>query len=170
MKDPKASVKFYEHLGMSLIETKQMKDAGFDLYFMAYNGPQSVSKDNHWTDREGIIELTHNYGTEDKSGQVYHNGNKSPQGFGHTCISVDNIQAACKRISDAGYKFQKKLEDGRMHNIAFVLDPDEYWVEVIGFKDVESTKDVKETDPSKCRCIDGLQGFILSKHHFCRRK
>ena len=31
------------------------------------------------------------------------------------------IQAACKRIEDAGYRFQKKLTDGRMRSIAFVL-------------------------------------------------
>lgn len=38
----------------------------------------------------------------------------------------DNIQAACQRIEDAGYKFQKKLSDGRMKHIAFALDPDGY--------------------------------------------
>lgn len=136
---------------MSLIEKKEFPDNKFDLYFLAYDGPNSVSQKNHWTDREGIIELTHNYGTENESGQVYHNGNKSPQGFGHVCISVDNIQAACKRISDAGYKFQKKLEDGRMHNIAFALDPDEYWVEIIGMNPVDQTANVKETDPGGYR-------------------
>jgi lactoylglutathione lyase len=53
------------------------------------------------------------------------NGNTEPhRGYGHTCISVDNIQAACKRIEDAGYKFQKRLTDGRMKHIAFALDPD----------------------------------------------
>ena len=41
-------------------------------------------------------------------------------------ISVDAIQAACQRIEDAGYKFQKKLTDGRMRSIAFALDPDGY--------------------------------------------
>ena len=62
------------------------------------------------------------------------------------CISVDNIQAACKRIGDAGYKFQKKLEDGRMRSIAFALDPDEYWVEIIGQNPVSETENVKETN------------------------
>lgn len=38
----------------------------------------------------------------------------------------DNIQAACQRVEDAGYKFQKKLTDGKMRNIAFALDPDGY--------------------------------------------
>lgn len=152
MKDPKASVDFYKHLGMNLIEKKEFPDNKFDLYFLAYDGPKSASKDNHWTDREGIIELTHNYGTENDSNYKVANGNKEPgKGFGHTCISVDNIQAACKRISDAGYRFQKRLEDGRMHNIAFALDPDDYWVEIIGQKPTEETKEVNDTDLSTYR-------------------
>lgn len=43
-----------------------------------------------------------------------------------TLATQDNIQAACQRIEDAGYKFQKKLTDGKMRNIAFALDPDGY--------------------------------------------
>ena len=151
VKDPKASVEFYKHLGMSVIEKKEFPDNKFDLYFLAYDGPSSASGNNHWTDREGIIELTHNYGTEDDPNFKVSNGNKDPQGFGHTCISVDNIQAACKRISDAGYRFQKRLEDGRMRHIAFALDPDDYWVEIIGQNPVDKTEDVKETDTSKYR-------------------
>lgn len=53
----------------------------------AYDGPKSVSTGNHWTDREGVIELTHNYGTEDDDSYTVNNGNKDPnKGFGHTCI------------------------------------------------------------------------------------
>ena len=53
--------------------------------------------------------MTHNYGTENDPNFSVHNGNKDPRGFGHICVSVDNIQAACQRIEDAGYRFQKKL-------------------------------------------------------------
>ena len=28
-------------------------------------------------------------------------------------------------------RFQKKLSDGNMNNIAFVLDPDNYWIEIL---------------------------------------
>lgn len=95
---------------------------------MAYDSPKSVSHSNHWTDREGIIELTHNYGTENDPNYKPCNGNKDHgKGFGHVCVSVDHIQSACKRLEDAGYRFQKKLKDGRMHHIAFALDPDDYW-------------------------------------------
>ncbi|KAI6380918.1 hypothetical protein MCOR25_001444 [Pyricularia grisea] len=147
VKDPRESVKFYELLGMSVIQKFEFPEAKFDLYFMAYDSPKAKSGGNNFTDREGIIELTHNYGTEADASYTVNNGNKEPhRGFGHTCISVDNIQAACKRIEDAGYMFQKKLTDGRMRHIAFVLDPDGYWVEVIGQKSVEETENVTTTD------------------------
>jgi lactoylglutathione lyase len=111
-----------------------------------------VSHGNHWTDREGIVELTHNYGTEDDANFKVANGNSDPgRGFGHLCISVDNIQAACQRIEDAGYKFQKKLTDGKMRHIAFALDPDGYWVEVVGQKPLEETESVKETNTETYR-------------------
>ncbi|OTA33254.1 hypothetical protein BTJ68_06165 [Hortaea werneckii EXF-2000] len=146
VKDPKASVAFYEHLGMKLVNQFTFPDNKFDLYFLAYDSPRAVSHGNHWTDREGIIELTHNYGTENDPNYKSHNGNREPKGFGHVCISVDNIQAACQRLTDAGYKFQKRLEDGRMRHIAFALDPDEYWVEIIAQNPVESTENVTTTD------------------------
>jgi len=146
VKDPKESLKFYEFLGMKLIQKLENADAKFDLYFLAYDSPSAVSPGKHWTDREGIIELTHNYGTESDPEYKIVNGNTEPhRGFGHVCVSVDNIQAACARLEGAGYRFQKKLTDGRMRHIAFALDPDDYWVEIISFKDVEATADITET-------------------------
>jgi lactoylglutathione lyase len=147
VKDPKRSIDFYEFLGMKLINKIPNPDAKFDLYFLAYDNPKAVSHNNHWTDREGVIELTHNHGTEDDPNYSIQNGNKDPyKGFGHVAISVDNIQAACKRLEDAGYKFQKKLTDGRMRSIAFVLDPDSYWVEIVCQNPVHETESVTTTD------------------------
>jgi lactoylglutathione lyase len=152
IKDPRESVKFYEFLGMSLVKKLEFPEAKFDLYFLGYDGPKAVSHGNSAFDREGLIELTHNYGTENDPNYKVNTGNAEPnRGFGHTCISVDNIQAACQRIEDAGYKFQKKLTDGKMRHIAFALDPDGYWVEVIGQKPLEETENVKETDVATYR-------------------
>lgn len=152
VKDPKRSVEFYEFLGMKVINKIPNPDSKFDLYFLAYDSPKAVSHGNHWTDREGIVELTHNYGTEDDPNYKVNNGNAEPhRGFGHLCISVDNLQAACQRLEDAGYQFKKKLTDGRMRHIAFVLDPDGYWVEVIGQQSLEATENVKETDTNTYR-------------------
>ncbi|CAO1597148.1 Lactoylglutathione lyase [Xanthoria calcicola] len=152
VKDPHRSVKFYEHLGMSLIQKIPQPDAKFDLYFLAYDSPTAISPKAPWYDRQGILELTHNYGTENDPDYKPANGNSDPgRGFGHVCITVDNIQAACQRIEDAGYKFQKKLSDGRMRHVAFALDPDNYWVEIVSDKKVEDTEGIKETDPSTYR-------------------
>ncbi len=139
---------------MSLIQKLEFPDAKFDLYFLAYNSANAISPNHKTFDREGVIELTHNYGTENDPDYKVNNGNVEPhRGFGHTCISVDNIQAACKRIEDAGYKFQKKLTEGRMRHIAFVLDPDGYWVEVVGQKPLEETENVTTTHVSTYRMV-----------------
>ncbi|MCJ1364451.1 Lactoylglutathione lyase [Acarospora aff. strigata] len=152
VKDPKASVKYYEFLGLKQVNKLSFPDNKFDLYFLAYDSPQAVSADHHWTDREGVLELTHNYGSENDDNFKIANGNSEPgKGFGHVCVSVDNIQAACQRLEDAGYKFQKKLTDGRMRSIAFALDPDGYWVEIIGQNPVDKTEGVKETQLEKYR-------------------
>lgn len=45
-------------------------------------------------------------------------------GFGHICVSVDDLDAACKRFEEKGVSWKKRLTDGRMKNVAFVLDPD----------------------------------------------
>ncbi|ORY62574.1 Glyoxalase/Bleomycin resistance protein/Dihydroxybiphenyl dioxygenase [Pseudomassariella vexata] len=159
VKDPKASVKFYEFLGMTLIKRLQFPEAKFDLYFLAYDSPKALSHGNSTFDREGVIELTHNYGTEDDANFTVNNGNKEPhRGFGHLCIAVDNIAAACNRIEQEGYKFQKKLTDGRMRHIAFALDPDGYWVEIVSLKistkgadDPNEPTEASATDPKTYR-------------------
>lgn len=177
----KISVKFYEFLGMKQIRKLEYPENKFDLYFLAYDAPKSASTGNHWSDREGVVELTHNYGTEDDPNFKAANGNSEPgKGFGHLCVSVDNIQAACQRLEDAGYKFQKKLTDGRMkryvylectkflsqssrvsmltprnlNSIAFALDPDGYWVEIIGQTPADKTENVKETDTGAYRMVN----------------
>ncbi|KAI1326719.1 glyoxalase I [Xylariaceae sp. FL0255] len=157
VKDPKESVKFYEFIGMSLIKKLSFPEAKFDLYFLAYDSPGATSHGKNEWDREGVIELTHNYGTENDDSFKVNTGNAEPhRGFGHVCISVDYIQAACDRIEKAGYKFQKKLTDGRMKNIAFALDPDGYWVEIVSKRiDSKGAEDPEEqgatTDPSTYR-------------------
>ena len=160
-------VNYYELLGLKLIKKLPNPDNKFDLYFLAYDSPKALSHGNHWSDREGILELTHNYGSESDPSFKVANGNAEPgRGFGHICISVDNIQAACQKIEDAGYKFQKKLTDGRMRHIAFALDPDGYWVEIIAQNAVDKTEKVKETDPQQYRFVSNL--VVLLFQFLCR--
>ena len=88
---------------MKLLRTSEQKEASFTLYFLGYPGDFQIPKPedtpngvNPLAGKEGLLELTHNYGTEKEEGQVYHNGNDEPQGFGHICVSVDDLDEACK--------------------------------------------------------------------------
>ncbi|ORX40592.1 putative lactoylglutathione lyase [Kockovaella imperatae] len=141
IKDPKVSIPWYEKvLGMELINESPGGD--FTNYFLAYPSGQSdkvksqEDKKKFQAEREGVLELCHNWGTEsDSEFKGYANGNSEPgRGFGHICVAVDNLEAACKRFDELGVNFKKRPEEGKMRHIAFILDPDGYWVEIIAFK------------------------------------
>lgn len=42
-----------------------------------------------------------------------------------------DVYKACEELEANGVSFQKKPNEGRMKGLAFVLDPDGYWVEVV---------------------------------------
>lgn len=138
VKDPKVSLDFYSRvLGMKLLRSVDIPEGKFSLYFLAYMPnvnelPNDAKERSAFVARrEGVLELTHNWGTEELDKTPYHNGNTEPRGFGHICISVPDIEAACARFENLNVTFQKKLGQGGMKNIAFIRDPDEYWIEVI---------------------------------------
>lgn len=116
------------------MRTSENISAGFNLYFLGYGLPPTNTTTangvNPTAHREGLLELTWNYGTEKDENFKYHSGNDEPQGFGHICVSVDDLNKACKRFEDKGVNWKKRLTEGRMKNVAFVLDPDGYWIEV----------------------------------------
>lgn len=125
VKSQETSLKFYQDImGMTLQRVSENKEANFNLYFLGYGAPsseKSANGVNPTASREGLLELTWNYGTEKEEGKVYHDGNSEPQGFGHICVSVDNLDEACKRFESKGVEWKKRLTDGRMKNVAFVL-------------------------------------------------
>ena len=138
VKNPEISLDFYSRiLGMKLLRSVDFADWKFSLYFLAFVPETNVlaldekEKSAFVAGREGVLELTHNWGTENDEKTPYHNGNTEPRGFGHICIAVPDIQAACARFEKLNVTFQKKLGEGGMKNIAFIRDPDEYWIEVI---------------------------------------
>ncbi|UVL59455.1 lactoylglutathione lyase [Pseudomonas sp. B21-032] len=137
VKDVAKSLDFYTRvLGFSLVEKRDFPEAEFSLYFLALVDkaqiPADAAQRTEWMKSiPGILELTHNHGTENDAGFAYHNGNTDPRGFGHICISVPDIRAACERFEQLGVTFQKRLSDGRMKHLAFIKDPDDYWVEII---------------------------------------
>ncbi|XP_037949447.1 lactoylglutathione lyase-like [Teleopsis dalmanni] len=142
IKDPRKSLPFYTGvLGMTLLQKLDFPEAKFSLYFMGYENPADIPKDNderkRWAmSRKATVELTHNWGTENDPDQSYHTGNSDPRGFGHIGIMVPDVYAACKRFEEQGVDFIKKPNEGRMHGLAFIKDPDGYWIEIFNANNV----------------------------------
>ncbi|XP_022223634.1 lactoylglutathione lyase [Drosophila obscura] len=136
IKDPRKSLPFYTGvLGMTLLVKLDFPESMFSLYFMGYENADDIPKDpkerRSWAlSRKATIELTHNWGTENDLDQGYHNGNNDPRGFGHIGVMVPDVYAACKRFQEQGVEFVKKPDDGRMKGLAFIKDPDGYWIEI----------------------------------------
>lgn len=145
IRSPKESLDFYTRiLGMTLIARLDFNDMKFSLYFLAYVKPEDVPEDPVERARwmfglPGVLELTHNHGTEtDPEFEGYHDGNAEPKGFGHIGISVPSVEDACKRFEELGVSFVKKPNQGKMQNLAFIKDPDGYWIEVLQTSGVEA--------------------------------
>jgi len=135
VKDIQKSLDFYtKTLGFTLIDTRNYN--GFSLYFLIYLNkndqiPTDINVKRLWlAKRSGVLELTYNHDSEN-SNITYHNGNSEPRGFGHICISVPDLEKACKRFNEENIPFQKQLHEGNMSNLAFIRDPDGYWIEII---------------------------------------
>ncbi len=130
IKDPKPSLDFY---------TRVLGEMKFSLYFLGYlseeeagDVPGNDAKRLTFTfGREAMLELTHNWGTEDEPEFSYHDGNAEPQGFGHIGITVPDVYAAAERFEKLGVSFIKRPDDGKMKGLAFIKDPDGYWIEIL---------------------------------------
>lgn len=139
VRDPSASLAFYHHvLGMTLLQRLDIEDMRFSLFFLAFLGEgESVPTDaaeraRFVFTRETTLELTHNWGTEsDPDFAGYHSGNDEPRGFGHLGVSVPDVAAACARFEELGVPFRKRPDEGTMRDIAFITDPDGYWIEIL---------------------------------------
>lgn len=138
IKDPERSLRFYSHvLGMRVLRRLDFEEMKFSLYFLAKPDedesiPDEVSERAQWTfSQRGILELTHNWGTEDDPAFEYHDGNSEPQGFGHICFSVPDLTKAVAWFDANEVDYVKRPEDGKMKHIAFIKDPDGYWIEIV---------------------------------------
>ncbi|QLF92673.1 lactoylglutathione lyase [Pseudomonas sp. ABC1] len=136
VKDPERSLDFYTRvMGMRLLRRLDFEEGRFSLYFLATTKGETVPEDVgerqvYTFGRQSVLELTHNWGTEDDD-SVYHNGNSEPRGFGHICFAVPDIRAACARFEALGVNFVKRLDTGKMKDVAFISDPDNYWIELV---------------------------------------
>ena len=148
IRDPEISLPFYvKVLGMQLLEKFDFEEMGFSLYFLGFGTslegtmPDDRAERIIWlANQAGVLELTHNYGTEsDADFAGYHDGNSVPQGFGHIGISVPDVYAACERFEESDVEFVKRPDDGSMKGLAFIKDPDGYWVEIFSAKGLRKT-------------------------------
>lgn len=138
IKDPARALAFYSRvLGMQVMRRLDFEEMNFSLYFLAHvedsrTVPEDVAARTAWTfSQTGILELTHNWGTEDEADFAYHDGNAEPQGFGHICISVPNMETAQAWFDAHDVTFVKRADQGKMKDVIFIKDPDGYWIEVI---------------------------------------
>lgn len=138
IKDPVPSFRFYgEVLGMNLLARLDFPKMKFTLYFLGYESDEGIpagddyDKLNWALSKKGLLELTHNWNTEYKANLSYHNGNADPQGYGHIGIVVPNVDQACDRFEKYNVEFVKKPNDGEIKGIAFIKDPDGYWIEIL---------------------------------------
>lgn len=138
IKDPEKSLEFYTHvMGMTVLRRLDFEEMQFSLYFLTnlqrdQTVPEAPGDRTVWTfSQTGILELTHNWGTEKQDGFSYHDGNAEPQGFGHICMSVPDLDAAVAWFDTNDVTYLKRPDQGKMRDVAFVKDVDGYWIEIV---------------------------------------
>lgn len=154
IKDPKVSVPFYEkNFGMKLVHKADFPQWKFSVYFLELpregqsvpGAPYNVESEKYCFSMEGTtLELTHNHGSESDPDFSVWNGNTGAdasgplqkdtpafRGFGHIAFNTDDVYAACEKLEKEGVQFQKKPDEGKMKGLAFALDPDGYWIELV---------------------------------------
>eukprot|EP00511_Aplanochytrium_stocchinoi_P000414 CAMPEP_0204823080 /NCGR_PEP_ID=MMETSP1346-20131115/1222_1 /ASSEMBLY_ACC=CAM_ASM_000771 /TAXON_ID=215587 /ORGANISM="Aplanochytrium stocchinoi, Strain GSBS06" /LENGTH=366 /DNA_ID=CAMNT_0051949613 /DNA_START=156 /DNA_END=1256 /DNA_ORIENTATION=- len=159
VKDKEKSLAFYRDvMGMTLIDTYDFPKWEFSLFFLATLPPgeeyslEPGSDEAHkylWSMNGTCIELTYNYGTEKNEDFHYHPGNQEKDGFGHFAFSCNNVYDACEILEKSGISFKKKPDEGRMKGLAFVHDPDQYWMEIIKMGSKADKKQKLEHVPNK---------------------
>ena len=138
IRDPRVALDFYTRImGMRVLRKLDFPEMAFSLYFLhrcseSDNPPEDAGERTAWTfDQRGILELTHNWGTENDPDFKYHDGNAQPQGFGHICFSVPDLNKAIAWFDENQVTFVKRAEQGKMKDVAFIKDPDGYWIEIV---------------------------------------
>lgn len=107
--DLDASLEFYCNLlGLTEVRRKDVPAGRFTLVFLAAPGQDDVQ-----------VELTYNWDPEEYTGG---------RNFGHLAYEVEDIYAACRRLSDGGVIINRPPRDGRM---AFVRSPDGISIELL---------------------------------------
>lgn len=116
--DLQRSIDFYTQvLGMKLLRKSENTEYKYTLAFVGYGDEKD----------EAVIELTYNWGVEQ-----YDPGTA----FGHIALEAEDIYATCEAIRAAGRTITREPGPvkGGSTEIAFVVDPDGYKIELINQK------------------------------------
>jgi len=134
IKDPEISVPFYQrHFNMRLVKKVPLTflQPPCCNYIMETPISEDDAKKESWENR-WTLNLVHFLGDEKNLELKMNNGNNEPyRGFGHIAFNCDDVYKSCEFLDKNGVKFHKKPDDGRMKGLAFALDPDGYWIEVV---------------------------------------
>ncbi|PIO22792.1 hypothetical protein AB205_0219440, partial [Aquarana catesbeiana] len=112
-----------------LLQKLDFPSMKFSLYFMGYEDkkdiPEDIKEKTAWTfSRKATLELTQRKVRLPES-------SPREKTSGHIGIAVPDVYAACKRFEELGVTFVKKPDDGKMKGLAFIQDPDGYWIEIL---------------------------------------
>ena len=110
--DPEASVAFFQLLGLEERRRNQVPQGRFTLIFLGAPGDDAE------------VELTYNWPPEEGEPERYGGG----RNFGHLAYRVEDIYAACQRLTDGGVTINRPPRDGHM---AFVRSPDGISIELL---------------------------------------
>lgn len=116
--DLQRSINFYTQvLGMKLLRQSENPEYKYTLAFVGYGEE---------TD-QAVIELTYNWGVSE-----YEVGT----GYGHIALEAEDIYATCEAIRASGGTITREPGPvkGGTTEIAFVVDPDGYKIELINKK------------------------------------
>lgn len=59
---------------------------------------------------------------------------------------MPDVYSACDRFEKLGVDFVKKPDDGKMKGLAFIKDPDGYWIEILQPNMLEKQRRVEEEE------------------------
>ena len=141
------SLDFYTRiLGMRLLKRLHLSQAKLSLYLLGFEDAADIPSDpkerTRWCfGRTGVVELVHWWGTEsDPEFTGYCSGNDpATRGYGHIAVHVRDVKAACERLEKLGVEFASKPGSGLVKGVAFIKDPDGYWIEILTADSVVDT-------------------------------
>eukprot|EP01083_Nonionella_stella_P284857 969719_1 len=174
---------------MVLLYQNENKETDITFYYLISRKsnteyPKEVSSKQSqqllWSYNGGVLQLEfHN--NDDKNDKFkINNGNVEPfRGFGHIAFNTNDVYSVSEELEKKGVLFKKKPDEGRMKGLAFVYDPNGYWIEIVSRKGF--TKDekynlsqtmirIKSPEKSLKFYCDFLGMRLVSEMHFEKGK